>query len=237
MILPLPLLNGDGNLFAPYTREKYDVYDVLSAVRREAVVFAGRIPRPVRDFAAERGVALHDYFSRDDLQRLNAVPTAEGAADLLMQRLPVTVSGSRVLVLGFGRTAEATALLLKAMGARVTVCARRPEAVAHARALGLRGLLFADLPCAPLGFDAAVNTVPAQVLSRAVLERLPRDCFVLDLASAPGGVDVQSAEQLGLRCESALSLPGTVAPKTAGAIIKDTILQMLSERRLGVCGE
>lgn len=237
VILPLPLLDSDGRLFTRYSSEKYDVFSVLSLVNREAVVYAGRIPPYIRDFAKQRGVELHDYYLREELQRLNAVPTAEGAAEILMKRLPVTVAGSRILVLGFGRTAEATALLLKAMGARVTVCARKVEASAHARALGMDGMLLGDLAREHLGFDAVVNTVPARVLTYEVLDRLPRDCFLLDLASAPGGVDAESAKRLGMACECALSLPGTVAPKTAGAIIKDTVLQMLSERGLGTCGE
>ncbi|MEG2939200.1 MAG: dipicolinate synthase subunit DpsA, partial [Oscillospiraceae bacterium] len=56
------------------------------------------------------------------------------------------------------------------------------------------------------------------------------DCFVLDLASAPGGTDFEYAKRNGFDTELALSLPGRVAPKTAGGIIKDTVLNMIEER-------
>ena len=52
---------------------------------------------------------------------------------------------------------------------------------------------------------------------------------MIDLASAPGGVDHQAAEELGIRVIPALSLPGRVAPKTAGEIIKETIYHMMEE--------
>ena len=74
-----------------------------------------------------------------------------------------------------------------------------------------------------------VNTVPAQVLNRPELEDLMPGCLILDLASKPGGVDLAAAGELGLTVIWALSLPGKVAPVTAGAAIKSTIYNMLRE--------
>ena len=45
----------------------------------------------------------------------------------------------------------------------------------------------------------------------------------------PTGVDFAAAQQSGLNVIWALSLPGKVAPRTAGNIIKDTILNMIHE--------
>ena len=51
----------------------------------------------------------------------------------------------------------------------------------------------------------------------------------MDLASKPGGVDMEAASRLGVRVIWALSLPGKVAPVTAGKIIRDTIYHILNE--------
>ena len=56
-----------------------------------------------------------------------------------------------------------------------------------------------------------------------------QNSLIIDLASKPGGVDFESARELGVKVIWALSLPGKVAPVTAGIIIKDTITNMLSE--------
>ena len=61
------------------------------------------------------------------------------------------------------------------------------------------------------------------------LADLKPDCLVLDLASKPGGVDLEAARRLGRTVIWALSLPGKVAPVTAGAAIKNTIYHMLHE--------
>ena len=82
------------------------------------------------------------------------------------------------------------------------------------------------------GYDLVVNTVPVRVLREAQLEDLKRGCLILDLASKPGGVDLAAAGDLGLTVIWALSLPGKVAPVTAGKSIKTTIYNILTE--LGV---
>ncbi|MGM9936476.1 MAG: dipicolinate synthase subunit DpsA, partial [Candidatus Ornithomonoglobus sp.] len=73
------------------------------------------------------------------------------------------------------------------------------------------------------------NTVPALILTGEVLEKVRQDTLIIDLASKPGGIDFDAAAELGLRVIWALSLPGRVAPVTAGIIIKDTITNILSE--------
>ena len=69
-------------------------------------------------------------------------------------------------------------------------------------------------------------------LGREALEDVKPDCLILDLASKPGGVDLGRAGELGLTVIWALSLPGKVAPVTAGAAIKSTIYNMLREAGL-----
>ena len=71
-----------------------------------------------------------------------------------------------------------------------------------------------------------------QVLDRQTLEQARPDTVIIDLASKPGGVDFEAAKELGLNVIWALSLPGKVAPITAGKIITDTILNIIGE--LGV---
>ena len=129
---------------------------------------------------------------------------------------------------GFGRVGHVTAQRLLALGARVTVCARSPEALAWAAALGCTTLPLSDLEDAPRAFDLVINTIPAPVFPRAVLARLD-PCLILDLASAPGGVDFPAAAELGHQAIHALALPGKTAPVSAARAILATVDLMLLE--------
>ena len=159
----------------------------------------------------------------------NALPTAEGAVQLAMEHLPITIHGSKVLVIGFGRVGRLTAQRFQALGARVSVAARKYDQLAWAQAMGFGAEHLAQLQGWLCGYDLIVNTVPAQVLGREELEDLKPDCLILDLASKPGGVDLAAAAEMGVKVIWALSLPGKVAPVTAGAAIRSTIYNMLRE--------
>ena len=159
----------------------------------------------------------------------NAVPTAEGALQLAMEHLPITIHGSRVLVLGFGRVGRLTAQRFQALGARVSAAARRYDQLSWAQAMGLGAEHLEQMGGWLCGYDLVVNTIPARILNRRELCELKPDCLILDLASKPGGVDLEAAGDLGLTVIWALSLPGKTAPVTAGKAIRDTIYNMLRE--------
>ena len=160
----------------------------------------------------------------------NAAVTAEGAIGQLMKNSERTLWRSRVLVTGWGRVAKLLSLRLPALGAEVTVAARKEGDRAMARALGLKALDFAAAEQELIGFDFIVNTVPARVLSDPALETLRRDTLLLELASAPGGFDRARAEALGLKAAAAPGLPGMCAPMTAAELMREAIYDIIAEQ-------
>ena len=229
VVLPLLVSTEGGLLNAPLSQTDHPLSDVLDALRPSQFICGGRLDSEILALAAHRGLTIRDYIAREELAVANAVPTAEGAIQLAMEHLPITIHGARVLVVGFGRVGRLTAQRFQALGAKVSVAARRYEQLAWAQAMGLGTEHLAHLAGWLCGYDLIVNTVPAQVLGRLELEDVKEDCLILDLASKPGGVDLRAAGELGLTVIWALSLPGKVAPVTAGAAIKSTIYNMLQE--------
>lgn len=232
VVLPLPAAGPDGRLNAPLAAGGHELAEILDALRPGQLVCAGMTGEDLERMAAERGLVLRDYFAREELAVMNAVPTAEGALQIAMEELPITIHGARALVIGYGRLGRALSQRLAALGAKVSVAARKYADLAWAESCGYgiehTGQLEGWLCC----YDLVVNTVPARVLDRKGLEDLQSGCLVIDLASKPGGVDLEAAAQLGVKVVWALSLPGKVAPVTAGRSIKTTIYNILHE--LGV---
>lgn len=161
-----------------------------------------------------------DYLKDEAFLYDNARITAEGAVMLLGEHTPGTVFGMDAAVIGMGRIAECLCPLLRALGAHVTVYARRPEALARARALGAQTVCFSGaLPVSAAQHDAICNTVPHVLYDRELLAAVPRDAILLELASVPGGFDADAVHELGLYYVNGQGLPGKYAPRAAGQLI------------------
>ena len=125
---------------------------------------------------------------------------------------------------------QALGVRLAALGAQVTAAARRPAQRALAESFGLRSGPIDRLGQIAPAFDTVVNTVPAPVLSEAVLARLRPQSFIVDLASRPGGTDYDAARRQGHRAIQALRLPAACAPETAGEAVARTVCDMIGQR-------
>lgn len=197
-----------------------------------ALFFSGVAAPEWRERCEDAGVELIEYREWDEFALLNAVPTAEGAIALALTEMEVTLHGSTAIVLGFGRTAQPLAQRLQALGAGTVIAARSSADRARAFAAGHIAVPLTALPAVLPQANLVCNTVPALVLTEAELSCCRKDTFILDLASAPGGVDYQAAQRLGLNAKLAPGLPGRMAPVSAGGYVAELVAQFLSGRGL-----
>ena len=232
IVLPLPMLGEGGAVNTPLSERSVALEEVLAAARPGQILCAGRVEEAHRAAIQRRELVLRDYFAREELAVANAVPTAEGAIQIALEELPITLHGCRALVLGYGRLGRALAPRLSALGARVSVAARKWSDLAWIEERGFHAEHSGELRGWLCAFDLIINTVPGRLLGAEALAELKPGCLVIDLASKPGGVDLAAARRLGVQAVWALSLPGKVAPVTAGKSIRSTIYNILNE--LGV---
>ena len=229
IILPLPVTKDGERLFSPLCEETVEL-DALWPLLREKLVLAGNAGEALKELAALHQVELLDYFHREEVQIANAVPTAEGAVAVAIEATDITLQGARCLVIGAGRIGTLLAQRLSALGADVTVSARKQEDLAWIRAFGWKTVETGTLEMVLREMDVVFNTVPARILDRSRLALLKEDGVVIELASAPGGFDPAEAKALGVTAVSAGGLPGKTAPAAAAAVIRDAVYHILEER-------
>ncbi len=213
----------------PYSDEKITFPELFSKISSKSIVFAGKIPENIKKLAEEKGIRLFDYFEREEMIVLNTIATAEGAVEIAMNELPITIHSAKILVTGFGRVSKTLCTVLKALNANLFVAARKKSDIAWIKTLGYTPLSFDKAKEIAGSFEIVFNTVPEKVLDGAFLSVLKPDTLVIDLASKPGGVDMEKAAEYNVKTIWALSLPGKVAPVTSGEIIKETVLNMIEE--------
>jgi dipicolinate synthase subunit A len=215
-LFPIPGIAADGSLFAPEHPEPIFVTEAdLAGMADGATIILGIADAGLRAAAEPHGIAFDEYEHDKELMMLRGPAIVEGALRAAVENTDVTIHAADVVVVGFGSIGGLLAGTLRALGANVTVAARNPLQRAEAYAIGASPLPLAELADAAGRFQMLFSAVPAPVVGREVLERLPARSLVMDLAAPPGGVDLELARALGHRAVWARGL-GRRAPVTVG---------------------
>lgn len=221
VVLPVPTSKDGKSVFTPLGANEILLKDLVSAADRKTVFFSAG----TRLGAAQE----YNYLAREEFSLLNAVPTAEGAIAKAIESTNHTLWRSRCLVIGYGRIGKVLCERLRAFGANVTTTYRRAETKSLIEMSGYDGIDSCALCESLLKYDIIFNTVPAAMLSEHELLKVKKDCIIIELASAPYGVDAACAEKCGIRVITASGLPAKTAPVTAAEIIHRTINNILNE--------
>ncbi|PYG87554.1 dipicolinate synthase subunit A [Ruminiclostridium sufflavum DSM 19573] len=232
VIGPIPCSNDNELLNAPFHNEKIYINEVFKCINKNQLFIAGRISEKIGHLAQVYNVYTVDMLEREEMAVLNAIPTSEGAIQIALEEMPITLHNSNALILGFGRIGKTLAKTLQGMGANVYVEARKYSDLAWIKNYGYKPVLLNNLFNTVKTINVLFNTIPSIILNNEVLKSLNSNCLIIDLASKPGGVDFEKAKELGLKAIWALSLPGKVAPVTAAEFMKDTAYNIIEE--LGV---
>lgn len=229
IILPISGMNDAGMVRGYQGDPLIDFGNHFRGLKENTLIVTGQFTAKWQKISAEMGIKVIEYAEDDRIAIPNSIPTAEGAAQIAMEELPITIHGSTVIVCGFGRVGTATAGVFKSLGARVIVTVRRQALLDRAIELGLEAVFQKDLAEIIGSADLIVNTVPALVLGAQELAGVSPEALIIDLASPPGGTDFEAAEKLKLKAILAPGLPGKVAPKTAGKILASAIPQLIAD--------
>lgn len=227
-LLPIPRGVGD-TLYAPRATEPIRIgRELFAPLRAGAHVFCGRVTSALAEASSDLPLTMHEYDSDRELMLLRSAAIVEGVEEAAIANTDVTIHGSAVAVVGFGAIGSILTRRLLALGADVHVAARNPVQRAAAAADGARTLPLEELPELAPRLSMIFSTVPARVVDRHVLERLPRGSLVLDIVPPPVRSDLDLAARLEHRAVWARGL-GRSAPITVGTSQWSGIRKMIEE--------
>lgn len=229
IVAPVPFSNNGESINTPFSDEKIRIEDLLKTNKGKLLV-GGNISEEIRKKLSEKYVDVIDLMKRDELAILNTIATAEGTMEVAISNTDKIIQGSKVLILGFGRVGKIVASKFSRLSAIVTCAARKISDLAWIQAYGFRSLDINDMLYDLKDFDIIINTVPQTIINERELKHMNSDVLLIDLASAPGGIDSKAAVNMGLKFVWALALPGKVAPSSSAKFIKETIYNILEEK-------
>jgi dipicolinate synthase subunit A len=215
-LFPIPGIAPDGALFALGTEERIvPSRDMLAAMVAPAHIILGWADARLKAHCEALGITIHEYEWDQDLMLLRGPAIVEGMLRVIIENTEITIHRAHIVQIGQGTIGGLVTRTLVGLGARVHVAARNAVQRAAAYAAGADPHTLEDLPALLPRADIVVSSVPAQVVGRDLLERLPRHTFIVDLAAPPGGFDRDAIAELGLKYVWARGM-GRRAPVTVG---------------------
>lgn len=185
------------------------------------VLFCG----PDAPESVPEGLEYADVWQDERLKLENAWLTAEGAICAAMNESKSSLKDCHCLVIGWGRIGKALTELLIGMNARVTVASRSERGRNSAAERGAESVSTYSMREAVRGKQIIFSTAPERVLCEDALRYAEPDALIIDLASAPFGVDIDAARQLNLKAWREPKLPGRYCPFSAARALLQAIIR------------
>lgn len=219
----------DHMLFSSQLLPDMQIEDFYTLIKKGQSVFGGVLSDEMIKICEEKEIRYYDFMKSEPLAIKNAIATAEGSILEALLHRATNLHGSSVLVLGYGRCGKVLAHKLKGLDARVSICSRCDRELAYADTQGMIPVYLKDFGRNLESFEYIFNTIPAQVLTKDKLKKVRKDGLIIDIASAPGGVDDEMAKKLGITVLHCYGLPGKYAPKAAAKDLTDYVIQKIEE--------
>lgn len=211
-----------GNVYIFGDERTLDAWDVPLRSEDLAMVFSAQ-ERPV---GGKSAIAL---LREEDFLRENACLTAEGALVAAASRAPFSLMGNACLVVGYGRIGSALVDRLVGLNAQVMVYSRRAAGRLRAMARGAQAM--ESLPQALSQAKFVFSTPPELLLTKEVLQFAREDARIVDLASAPYGVDLAAAQDRGLEAWRESGVPGRYCPDSAAEALERAVKAVIDRER------
>ena len=218
VICPMPLTRDNEYI----TSEEIKIDELFSKIRGKKL-YTGGISKEVELKCIENNIQYIDMLKIEEVTIMNAIPSAEGAIQIAMEMTDFTLHESNCLILGYGNIGKVLARILTGLGANVFCEARSEKDLANIKSMRYNCIRLEELSRNLNKMNVIFNTVPSIILDEKKLRLINKNCTIIDLASKPGGIDLDKAKELNLNTVWALGLPGKVAPYTAAKYLKDTI--------------
>lgn len=225
IISAIPFSKDGVKINTPYSKEEINIEELFSKAKGKTII-AGNITNKIKELAINKNVQIIDILEQEELAILNAVSTAEGAIQIAISNIPKNLCGSNVLIMGFGRIGKILAKMLVGFGANVSCEARKNSDLAWIKSYGYEPIDISNLKNNLSRFDIIFNTIPSIILDKEKLKQVKEEALIIDLASAPGGVDKEQVEKLNKKYILALALPGKISPESSAEYIKQTLENM-----------
>ena len=223
IIGPIPFTKDKEYIVSQYTKNKIKIDELIDYTNSKLFI-SGNIPEEYKT----RNNCI-DLLEDEELTIANAILTAEGTINILMQNTHKALFNSNILIIGYGRIGKILTDRLKGFKANV-FCSARGKDLTWINTYGINSVNYSNFDSELSKFDYIINTVPIMILDDERLKLIKQNTLIIDVSSTPGGVDFEAAKRLDLKVLWELGIPGKMLPLSAAEYLKKAIYKTIENK-------
>ena len=220
-------ISGVGNDFIIKGEKKFKVEaDLLKDVKENCLIFSGIKTNCLEEMMRYCKKNINFLMNDESVIKENSIITVEGIISDIITNTDITINKSKVLVIGYGNIGSYLTKVLNDLKALVSVSVILDKDKNSLDKLNINSVYSNDISsmCEVISeSDIIINTVPSLVLNEYYINYMKSNCYVLDIASYPHGIDQVALNNRNIKNKIYLGIPSIVAPKTAGKILSKKI--------------
>lgn len=220
-------ISGVGNDFIIKGEKNFKVEaNFLKNVKENCLIFSGIKTNCLEEMMKYCKKNINFLMNDESVIKENSIITVEGIISDIITNTDITINKSKVLVIGYGNIGSYLTKVLNDLKALVSVSVILDKDKNSLDKLKINSVYSNDINsmCKVISeSDIIINTVPSLVLNEYYINYMKNNCYVLDIASYPHGIDQEALNNKNIKNKIYLGIPSIVAPKTAGKILSKKI--------------
>lgn len=219
IILPVGGINNDFSINT--INGKLPLPDGLfDNLNDNVIIFTGLITDNVIKCIPDKKII--SFLNDDEVKEKNNDVTIEGIIDDIKNK-----KKEYICILGYGNIGKKLYNMLVDMGIDVVVGVIDENDYID---LNGRGFYTTDeimFESVLEGSDVVINTVPKNILNEKLISNISNECYILDIASYPHGIDQNLVQKYNLNYNLYLGIPGKYDPERTGHIILKKLVKTI----------
>lgn len=226
IIFPVSGINEDLTINATFNTTNLDISNIEFNIKENCKIFSGIQTKKLDELCSENYIKLMNF---NDVSVENSIPTAEGVIADIIQNTDETLNNLNITILGYGRVGKTLVDYLMKLEANINVGVIEETDYITLIYRHIKVFYSTNLIYNIRNSDVIINTVPHPILNNQNLNFVKKYAYIIDIASAPYGIDYNYAKEKNIKYSILKGIPGKTASKTSGNILAKKISMILEE--------